>query len=284
MAKKKKEEEKQTVLIGASQLMEEVFKSGLYRNMKTAETRLDSIKSSIRNHFKDGESKRYELTHNLVAKFVPAPVYETDEAGLKEFLDDYGILTETVSLKASLFKDEPELLKSLKPFQKPKEYFAQFYLNKAGKEHLDKEEYSFNDNLEGLTLNFLEQRSSLEDSQAKYKKFMAEIADCPFLRVSKSMKSTFGTCKLREKVIEFYTKAVYNEFGNDFLINYGQVSMSSVEEYIAKGYFSPKEIQQFRKMIDYNLRFVVMDKDSETRQLEYHHKQTMRKAQIRRFA
>lgn len=59
------------VLIGASELMEKVFTTGLYRNMKTAENKLDRIKGSIRKQFEDGESKRYELPYDLVAKFVP---------------------------------------------------------------------------------------------------------------------------------------------------------------------------------------------------------------------
>lgn len=282
--KKEPKNEVTPVLIGASLLMEEVFESGLYREMKTAETKLESIKGTIRKQFEDGESKRYELPQNLVAKFVPFPTYETDELGLKEFLDDYGVLTQVATLKATTFKEKPELLKQLKPFQRPKEYFAQFYLNSAGKAHIDREVYTYSDNLDQLAFNFVSEYRNFEESRSRYKKYMQDIENCPFLRVSKSMKSNFGTCKLREKVIEFNTHSVYNELGNDFLIKYSQISMNAIEEYIAKGYFYSKEINSFRKMIDYNLRFVVMDKETEARQAEFFHKQTMRKAQMRRFA
>lgn len=276
--------EEAPVLIGAAELMENVFTTGLYRNMKTAENKLDTIKGSIRKQFEDGESKRYELPYDLVAKFVPTPIYETDEEGLKEFLDDYGLLTQTTTLKANSFKEEPEILEQLKPFQKPVERFAQFYLNNNGRAHLDKEEYFYEDNLNLLCRLFLEQKSCLDNTQTRYKEIMKNIEACPFLQHSKSIKTTFGTCKLREKEIEFQTNSVYDEFGIDFLINYGQVSMKFLEEYIAKGYFSQKDIQQFRKIKDINLRFVVMEKESEVRQSEFFQKQLMRKSQIRRYA
>ncbi|MEQ2527588.1 hypothetical protein WMO40_12820 [Bacillaceae bacterium CLA-AA-H227] len=272
------------VLVGAAQLMEEVFTSGLYRKMKTAENKINCIKGAIRKHLDNGDSKRYDLSHNLVAKYVSFPSYETDEKGLKEFLDDYGILPEIVSIKANTFKEKPEILKALRPFQLPRKFYPQFYLNSVGKLHLDKEEYSFSGDLERLAGYFLEQKTNFEESQSRYQRFMQEIGNCPFLKASKSMRSNFGLCKLREKIIEFNSKSVYNEFGNDFLIEFGQISMSAVEEYIAKGYFSHKDIQKFRKMTNIDLRFVIMEKESEDRQLNFHHKQKMRKAQMRRFA
>lgn len=267
------------VLVGASKLMEDIFDSGLYRNMKTAENKLDTIKGTIRKLFESGESKRYDLPHNLVAKFVPTPVYETDEAGLKEFLDDLGILAKTVTLKAKAFKDEPVTLELLQPFRKPMEYFAQFYLNNNGKQHIDKEEYDFNGSLEHLVINFKQQKSCLESNQSRYKEIMRKIGDCPFLRQSRSVKTSYGTCKLREKDIEFYTDSIYKQFGNEFLIEHGQISMKSIDSYIEKGYFSPREIQNYRKIIDINLRFVVMDQASEQKQAEFFHQQLLRKAQ-----
>jgi hypothetical protein len=272
------------VLVGASKLMEDVFDSGLYRNMKTAENKLDTIKGTIRKQFESGESKRYDLPHNLVAKFVPTPVYETDEAGLKEFLDDLGILAKTVTLKAKAFKDEPVTLELLKPFRKPMEYFAQFYLNSNGKQHIDKEEYDFNVSLEHLTINFKEQKSCFEIYQSRYKDIMKKIGDCPFLRYSRTVKSNYGTCKLREKDIKFYTDSIDQQFGNEFLIEHGQISMKLVDSFIEKGYFSPKEIQSYRKIIDINLRFVVMDQAREQKQAEFFHQQLLRKAQKRQFA
>lgn len=272
------------VLIGASQLMEEVFESGLYREMKTAENKLDRIKGAIKKQFEDGESRRYELPHDVVAKFVPSPVYETDEEGLKEFLDDYGVLPQTVSLKAKTFKEEPEILEELALFQKPAQYFAQFYLNSKGKAHIDKEEYNFGDNLNQLAMQFLQQKSCFEHSQERYKDIMRKIESCPFLRQSRTVKSTYGTCKLREKDIEFHTKSVYEELGSDFLVKYGQVSMKTLEEYISRGFFSSKDIQKFRRMKDIRLRFVVMDKESETKISEFFHQQMMRKSQARRYA
>lgn len=271
------------MLIGAAKLMEEVFESGLYRKMKTSENKLESIKGSLRNQLSDGELKRYELPNNLVAKFVPFPTYETDEEGLKEFLDDYGLLVATCTLKAKSIKD-PDILTLLKDFQTPVERFAQFYLNKNGKAHLDKEEYIFSDNLKELSLNFLEQKSYFETYQNRYKEILKKIEKCPFLQQSKSIITTYGTCKLREKEIEFYPKDVYESLGSEFLIKHGQVSMKSIDEFIAKGFFSPKDIQQFRILKDINLRFVVMEKESEVKQSEFFHQQRMRKSQIRCFA
>lgn len=276
--------EEKPVLIGASLLMEEVFESGLYREMKTAENKLNSIKGTMKKLLIDGESKRYELPHNVIAKFVPFPTYETDELGLKEFLDDYGVLPQAVSLKAKIFKEDPALHEELTPFQKPIEYFAQFYLNNNGKTHLDKEIYTYEEELRLLSSHFLQQKSRFDNSEQRYKHIMKQIESCPFLHLSKSVKTSYGSCKLRTKEVEYDTTSVYSEFGSTFLIEYGQVSMKLIDDFIAKGYFSPNDIQQFRKMVDLDLRFVVMDKESEIKQSEFFHQQLMRNAQMRRFA
>ncbi len=278
------DKEKEPILIGAARLMEDVFESGLYRKMKTADKKLEDIKMTIRKQYKDGESKRYELPHNLVAKFIPNPTYETDEIGLKMYLDDYGLLPQTISIKANSFKEEPDLLDSLRPFLKPVEYFAQFYLNKAGKAHIDKEEYLYSGNIEELALRFIEEKTSLKESKTIYKKIMKKIQSCPILRQSQAVKSTYGTCKLRKKEMEYHVNSLYNEYGSDFLLKHGQISMKNIEEFIAKGYFSSKDIQQFRKLVAIDLRFVIMDKDTEVKTMEFFHNQTMRKAQMRRFA
>ncbi|EFV75001.1 MULTISPECIES: hypothetical protein [Cytobacillus] len=276
--------ENDLVLIGAARLMEDIFESGLYRGMKTVEKKLDCIKKTIRKQFENGESKRYELPHDVIVKFVPSPVYETDELGLKEFLNDYGLLPQLITLKAKTFKDEPDILVELTPFQEPMKFFAQFYLNSKGKLHLDNEEYFYEDSIELLAINFLKEKSSFENDQKKYKKIMGEISACPFLRQSRTLKSTYGTCRLRSKDVEFNTQSVYNELGSEFLINYGQVSLKSLEDFIAKGYFSSRDIMKFRKVIDIKLRCVVMEKDKEIKQSEFFHQQIMRKTNLRRFA
>ncbi|OIJ09433.1 hypothetical protein BKP35_16395 [Anaerobacillus arseniciselenatis] len=271
------------VVIGAAKMMEDVFESGLYKEMKTADNKLETIKKTLKQQFEDGDLKRYELPHNLIAKFVSVPIYETDEEGLKEFLDDYGLLPQTVSLKEKSIKGA-DILAQLKAFQKPKEYFAQFYLNKEGKKHLDKEEYTFIEDIDHLASEFLNQKTLFEDRQMSYNKIMEKITKCPFLRQSLTLKSTYGTCKLRNKEIEFYNNSIYDHFGNEFLMKYGKVSMKTIDDFIAKGYFSPTEIKSFRKIKDISLRFVVMEKDSEIKQSEFFHQQMIRRSQIRRFA
>jgi hypothetical protein len=278
-------DEKQPILIGASLFMEEVFQSGLYREMKTAENKLDTIKGTMKKILINGESKRYELPHNLTAKFVPFPKYETDEKGLKEFLDDYGVLPLTVtSLNTKTLKEEPEVLEELTSFQKPIEYYAKINLNSKGKTHLDREEYYFKEDLNSLSIHFIQQKSLLDNCKMSYKNYIKKIEACPFFQLSKSVKSSYGSCTYSKKKVEYDINSIYTELGNHFLIEYGQVSMESIDEFIANGYFSSKDIQKFRKMVDLNLRFVVMDKDSEIKQSEFFQQRLMRNAQKRRFA
>ncbi|MFT0141336.1 hypothetical protein ACEK07_64475 [Alcanivoracaceae bacterium MT1] len=272
------------VLIGAAQLMEDVFKSGLYRELKTATNKLETIKETIRHQIESGDTRRYELPNNVIAKFVPFPIYNTDEVGLKEYLYDLGILPHTTTLTKKSFKEEPNLLDELIPYQYPTEYFAQFYLNKLGKLHIDKEDYSYSNDLHELSLHFLEQSTILDNRKRLYENIMLKIKNCPFLLQSKVLKSSYGTCKLREKETRYDTHSICLEYGVDFLMNYGQVSFQSVENFSTMGYFNLSEIRQFRKLIDIQLRFVVMDKEKDIKQSEYFQHQLMRKAQLLRYA
>jgi hypothetical protein len=113
---------------------------------------------------------------------------------------------------------------------------------------------------------------------------MKKIENCPFLKQSRTVKSNYGTCKLRGKDIVFYTDSIYNKYGNEFLIKYGQISMKLIDSFIAKGYFSPKEIQSYRKVKQINLRFVVMDKASEQKQAEFFHQKMLRNSLMRQFS
>lgn len=273
------------VLIGAAKLMEDVFNSGLYRELKTTENKLAQIKARFKGMFEHSEQKRHYLPYGLVAKFVPTPVYSTDEESLKDFLNDFGLITKTVVLKERFFKDDPEILKMLKPFQKPFEYFSQFYLNSEGNKHIDHQDYYFEElELEPLSLLFLKQKQEFEVAQFKYKDIMKEINVCPILRQSQVVKTTYGSCKLRKKEVEYYSDSINLEYGSEILLKYGKISMASLDTFISKGYFSTTEIQQFRKIDDIKLRFVVMDIETERKQAEALQKQIMWKAQNRRYA
>jgi len=267
-------------------LLEEIFKSGFYRKLKIQENKLNQIKETIKSHFINGESKRYELPGGLVAKFVPNPIYETDEMGLKEFLYDYGVLQEVVSLKLKpTAKDEEtkDLIKKLEPFQLPVEFGCNIYLKKLGRTFVDKNKYEF----EQLGLNQLSrkhkiEKALLENTEKIYKEHMELIKQKLLSNKIYSIENDYASCKIRKKELKYNTKVLLNRLGPEFLITHGTVEMKKLDKFIIQGYFSSSDIQQFRKVKEMKLKFLIMDAEIERKQAEFYHQKLLLQSQQKR--
>lgn len=270
--------------IGAALIMEDLFETGLYQKRTVLNKRKDAIKEEVKNRLLNSDHKRHEF-HGVVAKFQPVPVYETDQQGLMEYLDDYGLLPLVTKFDQSKIKQNEQVFRLINQYLVKKEYYAQFYLNKIGKSMLDETEHDYQQYpLESLSFAFLETKAMSEAVEREYQKKLAEIATCPFLRQAESLKSSFGTVKLREKGIEYANDAIYTEYGSDLFFDYGKIHMQTLEDFLYQGIVSKKEINQFRKVVDIQMRFILMDLESERKAAEFFQKEQNRKAQMLRFA
>ncbi|PGT84640.1 MULTISPECIES: hypothetical protein [Bacillaceae] len=270
-------------LIGAAKLMEDLFLNGIYQRRKSSKEFLDQLKHTMRKTFSNYETRRNEF-HGIVAKFVRDPIYKTDTISFKGLLNDIGILHKVVKLNYSFIKDDEDLVDLLADYSYPKEFFAQIYLNKKGKNEVDKREFLFDTSLEGIAELFKSEKRNIDRLEEKYRNTLLDIEKCPMLKQAGTLKCNYGTIKLREKDVVYDVESIFKEFGSHFLLEYGQISMEKVEEYIIKGFLSYKEIEKYRKLVDIPLKFFVMDIETERKSMETYQYISMQKAQAKRYA
>ncbi|MYL35514.1 hypothetical protein GLW08_21210 [Pontibacillus yanchengensis] len=279
MAKKKQEVQ----LIGASKLMEKVFTGGLYRELKFYENRKEQMKDQFHKIVKDSHDIRHEF-HGVVAKFIRNPVYTTDQEGLLDYLENFGVLPYVTKIDAKKVKEETDIQNTLSRFAYPVKSYVRFYLNGEGRGHLDKTQYNFDMNLERLSHWFLKTKSGHDRMKNQLELYKNNMLNCPVLKQAGSLVSNYGTVKRLNYATEYDIPAIYQELGADFLKQYGSVNMEALDDYICRGILNQKEIQSFRMMTDHKLKFMVMDVESEQRAWDYFQSERIRKSNLSRNA
>ncbi len=270
-------------LVGAAKMMENVFTSGLYQKKKYYENRQKQIKDKFNDLLKDSEIKKHEF-NGVVAKYQSVPVYKTDHQGLLSFLEDFGLLPAVAKIDDRLFKEIPAARDILKPWALPTESYVRFYPNKKGKEHLDKTEYQLDDSIPLLSQMFLDGQKEEDKIERALENEKDKMLSCPHLKQAGSLKSNFGTVKRVNYKQQYDIHGIYEAMGPNVLLNYGKVDMKLLEEFIYRGFLKAKDIDQFRTMVDYQLRFIVTDVDSEERAWDFFRSEHNRKAQKLRYA
>lgn len=274
---------KEVQLIGAAKMMEKVFTSGLYRQLKYYENRVEKIKDKFYQLLKNSEKNRHEFD-GVVAKYRAVNIYETDHKGLLSHLDDYGLLPAVAKIDDKLFKKDPDAAKKLEPFAFPPRFYVRFYLNGKGNQHLDKTEYDFTSFLPELSHSFLSSKRSLEELQQELEREKERMLHCPLLKQAGSLKSNYGTVKLMKKKTKYDMYDIYQELGPEFILENGKVNMEQIDEFIARGFINSKDVSKYRKVIDRQLQFIVTDIESEQRAWESFQLKQNRRAQMARMA
>lgn len=251
-------------------LFEEFVGSGQYHAWKQSEHYFDAVKKEFKR-FLSNEDKRREFTGfglNLVAKYRRVPVYEVDHEALNRYLHEYyGLLTPVASIDNEIKKNNPDLWDALSCYQLPVEWFVKFTPNKAGRVKKVDMDYS--------TLKIRELGSAYYDLQDRvrayetsYEEIKTQLERDKELRLCKKLQTRYGSLSLQTKKPEFRLDAILEDYGEDFLIENARVKLTLLDRFIERGYIRPKEIDQFRKMTNIRLSFVVQDLEVEQKQLE----------------
>ncbi|WP_219837186.1 hypothetical protein [Paenibacillus sp. R14(2021)] len=113
--------------------------SGKYKRLLTLEKHLEILKIRIRQYQEMvGEPRIEWFEHSVVGKFINFSKYEHNEFGLKEFLDERGLLPVTTSLRRNDLTSEEQLI--LEPRNAPQRLVLKFVPNlyyRVAKEDLE---------------------------------------------------------------------------------------------------------------------------------------------------
>lgn len=261
----------------AADIMKKYVESGGYRTLKFSEEKKKRLVSNVEKHLRNSESKRHEFPrYGLVAKYTVKRDYFWDYAGLNEYLADLGLLIPVATLLPDKQLKKLDVLDDVVSYQLPvKEYSVRPNFNKKGKELNAYGEDAF-DHFADMKLNMLlsmfdATQKELKHSQEYYENMKRQILSCPVLRQEKKVMYEYGSLSLIAKKEGYDIQAIAEDFGVDFIIEYGKPNMEKLQNFILQGTITQQEVYQFRKDVtseDKGFSFTLMTLEDEQKQLE----------------
>jgi len=264
----KKYQGKVETLKGAALIMERLYQTGIYQGHKSAKKHLEDLSQSIKGRILEDEMRREFKQLGVVAKYQRMPVYETDWEGLMDYLSDLGILIPLLQVDVDKLKEDPELHQTITThFQNPIEQYIRMTPNKQGKVSVVPLEVTDLETEQLATL-WLDTKRKFQTFDSYLEHGKIHMRNCPLLKKARKVSCNYGSVSLLDKDPTFNNRAIMEEYGVDMLKEIGKINMQSLDEYIQKGFISPNEIKQFRKVKDIQLRFIVQELASEDRQFQ----------------
>ncbi|MFT9486781.1 MAG: hypothetical protein ACH0QD_05375 [Tepidibacillus sp.] len=283
---------KEIEVIGAGKIMEDLYLSGTYQAMKKTESIVDSIKESIKSKIPEDAMKMAINNGSVIAKYSRVNVYETDHKGLAEYLNDIGLLPFVARIDDSILKENPSITELLLPYRLKDEFYTKMTPNKNGRVALEEISYD-NYTLEQLGVLWTTEKANFEMYNSKVEVAKREMLRC-MLKEAETKKlldnegsilkhtSNFGSVSLMKNKPKYDIEKIYGELGSDFIIENGKIDMGSLDLFVERGFISPSEIKSFRRIVDIQVRFSVMDQKAEQRQFEFFHNKLMRATEAMR--
>ncbi|MDQ0896354.1 MULTISPECIES: hypothetical protein [unclassified Paenibacillus] len=248
------------------------IEEGNYQELKIAEARVDRIQEILReSQMADGSSRMEWKDAGVVGKIMRYNVYQTNHIGLNEHLLDLGILPVIADVD---IKDLDEVqIKALKRYLVPGEPYVQFHPKKASRVDVSFVESevswlrdaSFSDQANAWRAA----KGRLHVAENLYQNARAAALKCPNLQKERKLQYDFGSFSYLEKKATCDPEAVLSLFGDAVLIQCARVDSGSLEECCARGYLHRPEVNQFRKIVDVQQRYVVMEIEKEKQNQDF---------------
>jgi len=261
---------------GAALIMEKLFKSGFYKTMKFAESKSESIRSALKE--RQVEKRKEYSSLGVVCKFQAFNVYETNWGGLNEYLDDLGILP--MVARFDLTELDEDICETIKKYQDPVKKYIRLTPNSNGRIQTEEESYDFYDD-EQLIRFWLHHHRILDEHVPQYEKYKMQMLRSRLLKSKRTLSCNYGSVSLLDSQPSYNVELVYKYEGRHFLVEHAKVDMAQLDTFITLGFLSKKEVDQFRKLIDINLRYFVMDFETEKRTMDFFHRKMQQSSENR---
>lgn len=245
-------------MLNAGEIMKYYYEAKYPHALKTAKSEKEAIKQVFEKRTPK-ETRRAEYGP-LIAKRFSVPKYDTDEISLKEFLANKGVLPLVAKISSN-----KETKKELKQFIKAMEVSVRMTPNKNGK--FEVEEFNF-ESLEIDELTRIWLKADRKEKLYTFKKEEVEkqILSCSLLKEKKKLTCEYGSVSLIE-TLSFDIDKIYRELGMGFLIEKASVTLDDLTPYVESGVLKKQEIDQFRKLIKVEERFMILHKQTEEIQM-----------------
>ncbi|MNB72143.1 hypothetical protein D3C81_519980 [compost metagenome] len=241
--------------MNAIQIANELFESNKFQTHKQLEAKLDAIKAELKIRVDENDEMRKEfILQDVVCKYTREKVYDVDNAGLNDFLHQYGLLIHSAKLST---KDK-EVLSKIEEFKEEKTSHLRIYAK------VEKEEYDFSKyEIFQLVDEFNKANAQFKKLSRQIKEAKEKMMECEDLKKERKQTFKFGSFGLVYNKDSYDIQGIYNKFGVDFIIENTTPSMEKVNQFIEEGFITKKELNQFRKMRDIILKFIVISLSDE---------------------
>jgi|GEM_PF-2826759 hypothetical protein len=242
--------------------------SGKYKSLLELGKQLELLKLRIR-HYQEmiGEVRMEWSEHSVVGKFINFRKFEYDEAGLKGFLDELGLLPVVSLVNWKYLTSEEQACLDLDKI--PRTQTLHFVPNQANRITIDELD-EFIQAIDKLEINKLVRQ--WKEKKVKYKE-LKEIWNWisqNTLQINPKCEQykQYGTVSMRQVDPKLNAVQTFNILGRETFRKRCKIEDDSLISYSLKGYYSLKEARQYRTLIDIESRYYLLQTCEEARMRE----------------
>lgn len=239
--------------------------SGKYKNLHILDKQLKVLRGEIRHYQETIGEQRIEWAEpGVVGKFSNFRKYNYDEVGLKEFLDERGLLPLVSTVKWNdLSVDEQEILGGNKlKIREVLKFIPNAELRTKKDENEDFKNKICNMNIDDLVWLWTEKKYEYK-SLSKLWNWIC--LNSPNVDSDPDQYKIFGTVLYKRVDPIIDAVQAFKSLGNRTFVKLCRVQEELVNLYGLKGYFSLKEIRMFKSLADIQTRYYLMELHEETR-------------------
>ena len=253
--------------MSAVEQFQEFVVSGQYQLLKQLTQRQSETKDFIRSKLQLREGNRFEFEKfGYVAKFVRKEIACIDHQALLDELSCYIMFDSMINMGVLNFDPSNEVKEHINEFLLPSDTYIKPTFNNAGKAYISVNKGYFENyppilGYLGEIRAFSEREVQLDKIEIAYKKVLKKVGN----ELCKSVKFELGCLSVIPKKSEYDLEAIYQEMGQDFLLENSKVKMSVLNDLITMGIIEKRLVEQFKKVEDIRVDFILQSLESEKR-------------------
>lgn len=239
--------------------------SGKYKRLFILDKHLEILRDRIRTYQEMVGEQRIEwLEQCVVGKFIHFRKYDYDERGLKEFLDERGLLPVVSTIKWRELSVEEQNCLDLE--QASLRETLKFIPNNEYSIKKDSIE-DFKIQISNLDINDLVWQWKLK--KVEYKTLLKHwnwiCLNSPKVLSNSEGYKQYGTVCIKRIDPILDVVQVFNKLGRELFLKHCNLQDELIITYGLKGYYSLKEVRKFRSLVDIVSRYYLMEAHEERR-------------------
>lgn len=228
-------------------IAEQIFP--VIQKSKQLEHKIKVIKEQMKNLMGE-EDKRIEFqAQDVVVKYMTNRKYETNISELQDLLIAYGLLVPT----ANVSTDHKQTLAQIEEFKNKDTYHIRINVK------VELEEHDFTKmNMEQLANEWFEASEEMKKCDSIITGAKKQMMRCEALIKNMKVAFEYGSITLVKNKVSYDIEKIYEKFGMDFVKKYTTPSFEKISKFVNQGFIEEKEVNQFKKVVDVSLKFVMM--------------------------